>query len=297
VLPVDKGTGVTSFQVVAHLRRCLGVRKIGHGGTLDPGASGVLPILVGEATKLMPYLSDLDKEYLATVHLGLITDTQDAGGTIVARHPVPPLDAETLRSVLSRFVGEIRQVPPMYSAVHHRGRRLYELAREGVEVERLPRPVRVHAIEVESMEPPRLVLRVRCGSGTYIRTLAADIGQALGCGGSVERLVRTRVGPYALDQAVPWEAVRDARDGSLLWPRVLPADSALAALPAVRLAADAARAFRDGQSVPVGEPVAGLARAYGPGGDLLGVGRGLGSLVRPERVFHADPSRTRELSA
>src|SRR5207247_2769099 len=135
VLPVDKGAGLTSFQVVAHLRRVLRAAKIGHGGTLDPAATGVLPILIGEATKLTPYLVDLDKEYLATVRLGVSTDTQDLSGTVLETRPVPAMGAAVIEQALQAFVGSIRQVPPMYSALHHEGRRLYELAREGVEVE------------------------------------------------------------------------------------------------------------------------------------------------------------------
>lgn len=297
VLPVDKGGGVTSFQVVARVRRLLRVAKVGHGGTLDPEATGVLPILIGEGTKLMPYLSDLDKEYLATVLLGVATDTQDASGTVVAERPVPPMDQEAVRTAIAPFVGEIRQVPPMYSALHHEGRRLHELARRGMDVERPPRPVTVHAITLESLDGPRLVIRVRCGKGTYVRTLAADIGAALGCGGCLERLRRTRVGPYGLDQALAWEALCDARDGALLWPRVLPLDSALQTMPAMRLDGGQAAAFRNGQPVPASGVPAGFVRVYAPTGALVGVGMCHGPAVKPERILHADPSRARELSA
>lgn len=183
ILPVDKGPDVTSFQVVAQLRRVLRAPKIGHGGTLDPAATGLLPILIGEATKLTPYLVELDKEYLATVRLGVSTDTQDLSGTVLESLPVPGLDAATVAKALTPFVGLIRQVPPMYSALHHEGRRLYELAREGVEVERQAREVTVHAIHLEALTLPDLVLRVTCGKGFYVRTLAADLGAALGTGG------------------------------------------------------------------------------------------------------------------
>lgn len=297
ILPVEKGRGITSFQVVAHVRRLLRVPKVGHGGTLDPEATGLLPILIGEATKLMPYLSDLDKEYLATVRLGVVTDTQDAAGNVVAEHPVPPLDQAEVSHAVAAFVGEIRQVPPMYSALHHQGKRLHELARKGMAVERPARTVTVHAITVESLDGPRLEIRVRCGRGTYVRTLAADIGQALGCGGCLERLIRTRVGPYRLDEALPWEALRDMRDGRLLWPRVLVPDSALQAMPALRLDAGQAKAFANGQPVPAPAVAAGLVRVYAPTGALVGVGLGRGQAVKPERILHADPSRARELSA
>ncbi len=296
VLPVEKGPRVTSFQVVAHLRRLLRAPKIGHGGTLDPDATGVLPILIGEATKLTPYLVDLDKDYLATVRLGITTETQDLSGTIIESRSVPPLDRATVESALGRFVGVIRQVPPMYSAIRRRGERLYELARRGLEVPREPREVIIHSIELESIRLPDLVLRVRCGKGTYIRTLAADLGGAIGCGAALAALVRTRVGPYALTDAVGWAEVRDARKGDALWARLLPPDSALESLPPVRLSREAADGFAHGQAVPAAEAPDGLARVYGPDGALLGVGLGRSATVKPERLLHADPPRASILS-
>lgn len=296
VLPVDKGAGFTSFQVVAHLRRVLRAHKIGHGGTLDPAATGVLPILVGEATKLTPYLVDLDKEYLATVRLGVTTDTQDLSGTVLETRPVPAIGAADIDHALLAFVGSICQVPPMYSALHHEGRRLYELAREGVEVERRPREVTVHSITLESLALPDLTIRVRCGKGFYVRTLAADLGAALGPGGALATLRRTRVGPYRLEDAVAWEAVREARDGSALWPRLLPPDSALGVMQEARLSSLAARAFVNGQSVTHGG-APGPVRVYGPDGAFLGIGAQRGELVKPERLLHADSPRPRVLPA
>lgn len=296
ILPVDKGPGVTSFQVVAQLRRLLRAPKIGHGGTLDPAATGLLPILIGEATKLTPYLVDLDKEYLATVRLGVSTDTQDLSGAVLESSPVPALDAAAVRTALARFVGAIRQVPPMYSALHHEGRRLYELAREGVEVERPAREVIVHALELERLALPDLVIRVSCGKGFYVRTLAADLGAALGTGGVLAHLVRTRVGPFHLNDAVPWDVLLAARSGEALWPRVLPPDSALVAMPEARLTEPGTRAFANGQSVTdPGAP--GLVRVYGADGSLLGIGVRRGHLVKPERLLHADTPRPRVLPA
>jgi len=291
ILPVEKGPGVTSFQVVAQLRRLLRAPKVGHGGTLDPDATGLLPILVGEGTKLTPYLAALDKEYVATARLGVTTDTQDASGTVLRERPVPALDAAALAAALARFVGEIEQIPPMYSALHHEGRRLYELAREGAEVPRQPRKVMVHAITLEAVTLPELTFRVRCGKGTYVRTLVADLGEFLGTGAALSRLVRSRVGPYRLEDAVPWDALREARDGAALWTHLLPLDSALADLPALTLDARATQAFVHGQSVPAGAARAELLRVYGPDGALLGVGQGRGDLVKPERLLHADPAR------
>ena len=296
VLPVEKGPGLTSFQVVAHLRRVLRAPKIGHGGTLDPAATGLLPILVGEATKLTPHLVDLDKENLATVRLGATTDTQDLSGRVLETRPVPAVGPADVERALGAFVGSICQVPPMYSALHHEGRRLYELAREGVEVERRPREVTVHSIALESLALPDFTIRVRCGKGFYVRTLAADLGAALGSGGALAALVRTRVGPYRLADAVTWETVREARNGDTLWPRLLPPDSALESLPEARLSAETARAFLNGQSVTEpGEP--GLVRVYGGDGAFLGIGARHGALIKPERLLHADPPRPRVLPA
>jgi tRNA pseudouridine55 synthase len=287
VLPVDKGPGVTSFQVVAHLRRLLRVSRIGHGGTLDPDATGVLPILVGDATKLTPYLVDLDKEYVATVRLGVRTETQDLSSPVIEARPVPPLEPPAIAAVLARFTGVIRQVPPMYSALHRAGRRLYELAREGVSIEREPRPVTVSAIQLESVALPLFTMRVTCGKGTYIRTLAADIGDALGCGAAVARLVRTRVGPYPLGAAVAWDEVWQAQSGDALRTRLLSPDSALASMPAVGLAAGAVRRFLHGQAVAGGEAGSGLVRVYSEDGRFLGVGAAGPGTVRPERLIDA----------
>ena len=297
VLSVEKGRGVTSFQVVAHLRRVLRAPRVGHGGTLDPDATGVLPILIGEATKLTPYLVDLDKEYVATVRLGITTTTQDLSGAIVDTRPVPQFGAEVIEAALRRFVGTINQIPPMYSALRRGGRRLYELAREGQSIDREPRSVRVDAIILERLELPELDIRVRCGKGTYIRTLAADLGEALSCGAALAGLVRTRVGPYTLDSAISWEEVWNRPDASRLWNRLFPSDSALASLPAVTLPAVGAAAFSQGQRVPSPAAQDGLVRVYGPSGSLLGIGMAHGAVVSPQRVLHADPARPRVLPA
>jgi tRNA pseudouridine55 synthase len=299
VLVVDKGRGVTSFDVVALARRRLGVRRIGHAGTLDPDATGVLPILIGEATKLTPYLVDHDKEYLATIRLGVTTDTHDVSGRVLAEKPVPELSVADLEEVCGSFVGRIKQVPPMYSAIHHEGRRLYELAREGIEVERAPREVVVRSIKVEAIAGARATVRVLCGKGTYVRVLAADIGAALGCGGAVEELVRCRVGSFRLDEAVPWRELTTGR--SDLWSRVRPAETALAGWVAVRLDEPGAAAFVNGQPASVVPAAAGggFVRVHGDSGVLLGVGElmAAGHSVRPVRVLHADRPGTRVLPA
>src|SRR5207244_4607109 len=209
---------------------------------LDPGATGVLPVLIGEATKLTPYLMDQDKEYVATVRFGLTTDTLDVSGRVLSETAVCGVERSLPEEACGPFVGRIKQVPPMYSAVHHAGRRLYELAREGIEVEREPREVVVRSIVVDEVAPPRATLRIVCGKGTYVRVLAADLGAALGYGGAVECLVRCRVGPFHLADAIPWSDV-DSAEPAVLWSRVTPPESALAGWQGVTLDERAAVAF------------------------------------------------------
>jgi tRNA pseudouridine55 synthase len=303
ILLADKGPTVTSFQVVAHLRRVLQVAKVGHGGTLDPMATGLLPILLGEATKLTGYIQGQDKEYLATIHLGVATDTLDATGTVTRERPVPPLRADAVRAVLSRFVGDIEQVPPMYSALHAGGRRLHELARAGITIERAPRRVRVSAFELIECAPPRLRVRVECGSGTYVRSLAADVGEALECGGHVEALVRTRIGLLRLADAVPW-AVIQAGDAAALAGCVHSAERAVAHLPAVTLSAEAGRRLAQGQPVPPSElalvklpPAPAPCRVYGAE-RFLGIGELSPQGLRLLRlIHHADRTRPRPVSS
>jgi tRNA pseudouridine55 synthase len=299
VLVLDKTSGVTSFDAVALVRRRLRVRRVGHAGTLDPAASGVLPILIGEATKLMPYLMDQDKEYVATIRFGVTTDTHDLSGRVVATAPVPALTREMLEAGCRPLTGRLMQVPPMYSAVHHEGRRLYDLAREGLEVDRAPREVLVHSMTVEETGDTSAVVRIVCGKGTYVRVLAYDLGAALGCGAAVERLARTRVGRFDLRTAVSWRELTDG-DADALWGRVLAPESAVAAWPSIRLDAAQARRFVHGQPVDVtAPPRAGLVRVHEDGGVLLGVGEveAGGARVRPVRLLNADRSGTRVLPA
>jgi tRNA pseudouridine55 synthase len=299
VLVVDKERGITSFDVVAIARRRLGIRRIGHGGTLDPDATGVLPILIGEATKLTPYLVDQDKEYLATIRFGVTTDTHDVSGRVLAETPLGELEPTRLAEACRAFVGRIRQVPPMYSAVHHEGRRLYELARAGVEVERAAREVVIHSIHVEEIAGARATLRVVCGKGTYVRALAADIGAALGYGGAVESLVRCRVGPFERTHAVSWTELTTGR--SDLWTQVRETETALAGWPAVRLDERSAGIFTNGQPADVVPPAAGdgFVRVHDMAGPLIGVGELLagGRKVKPVRILHADRPGTRVLPA
>ncbi len=292
VLVVDKAPGLTSFDVVARARRALGERRIGHAGTLDPAAVGVLPLLVGEATKMMAYLVEQDKEYIAVIRLGVATDTHDLSGRVIATKSVPAVDRDQLYRVLGKFVGRIRQAPPMYSAVHHEGRRLYELARQGVEVVREAREVVVHAIELVDMADARMTLRVICGKGTYLRAIAADIGEDLGCGGALEHLARVRVGPFSRAEALPSDDLARLERPTLL-ARLLPVDGPLSAWPAIGLGDRDAIAFAHGQLAPLPPGRAGQGsrvRVQDQAGRFLGVGGAVagGTRVRPERVVHAD---------
>ena len=295
ILVVDKAAGVTSFDAVALARRALGVRRVGHAGTLDPPATGVLPLLIGEATKLTPYLMDHEKEYVATVRFGVTTDTQDLSGRVLTTTPVSGLSRERIGAACRPFIGRIAQVPPMFSALHYEGQRLYELARQGVEVDRAPREIFVRLIAVEEVGDTVATLRIVCGKGTYVRVLAADLGAALGCGAALEGLTRTRVGPFTLRAAVAWSELAEGRREALR-ARVLPMDTALADWPAARLDAESARQFSHGQSAELPAPLAAarLVRVYDQHEILLGVGEtdALGRSVRPVRMLHADRSGT-----
>jgi tRNA pseudouridine55 synthase len=297
ILVVNKAPGITSFGVVALVRKHLGVRRVGHGGTLDPDAAGVLPILIGEATKLMPFLLEKDKEYVVAVRLGVRTDTHDVGGRVLATAPVPPLQLEDLVRATRSFVGRQRQVPPMFSAVHHEGRRLYELAREGREVSRESREVTVHALTVEEVALPLVRLRIVCGKGTYVRTLVADLGEALGCGAAVESLLRARVGHFRVDEALLSSEIA-AMPAETVWARVRPPEAALSGWPVIELDAAATSAFLHGQAVSWPAPLAadaGLVAVHATAGGFLGVGHAADRKIKPTRILHADRPGSREL--
>ena len=203
VLLVDKPTGFTSHDVVARLRRKLAMKRIGHAGTLDPMATGLLVILVGKATRISQYLTNLDKEYEGTIELGKVTNSQDADGEVLETRPVPPLTAEQVRAAMQTFLGDQYQTPPMFSAIKVGGVPLYKLARKGEEVAREPRFIRVASYELTRFAPPHLDFRLRCSKGTYVRTLAHDLGQKLGCGAHLCALRRTATDRLRIDAALP----------------------------------------------------------------------------------------------
>lgn len=233
VINIYKEAGYTSHDVVAKLRGILKQKKIGHTGTLDPQAQGVLPVCLGKGTKLCDLLADHDKEYEAVLRLGITTDTQDMEGNVLQESSVQVSEEEVRTCILS-FQGEQMQVPPMYSALKVNGKKLYELAREGKVVERKARPVTFHKIEVLWMELPKVKIRVQCSKGTYIRTLCNDIGEKLGCGGCMEELLRTRVERFALEDAVKLDEVQKAMEEGTVDSLILPVDRILDQYPTAK---------------------------------------------------------------
>ena len=291
VLVVDKPLGPTSFDVVARVRRLSGAHKAGHTGTLDPLATGVLVVCLGEAVKLQQFLTDGAKAYEAKVAFGTSTSTDDAEGEVVARGDPSRLDADLLRRALPRFLGEIEQVPPMFSAVRVGGRRLHEAARAGEEVARPARRVRVDRLELLEMAPEEnglacARLRVHCGKGTYIRTLAKDLGAALGVPAHLAALRRLSAGGFTLEEAVPLDLLeRLAAGGEGLGERLLPLAQALRGFPALRLGAGEARDLAHGKAVRREGAAPGLCAALDPDGRLLAVCEVEGDTARPVRVL------------
>jgi tRNA pseudouridine55 synthase len=312
VIVVDKPAGRTSFDVVRRIRgalaRRLGVTarslKVGHTGTLDPLASGVLPICIGEATKLAPFLLGADKCYETEVRFGVETDTLDADGDVVATHPVPTLTPETLEAALVALRGPIAQVPPMFSALKRDGRPLYAYARAGTVVEREARPVVIHELELLGLGPPDGArLRVRCSKGTYIRVLVADLGQALGCGAHVAALRRTVSGPFSAAQALPLAEVLDRIATGQALPLVALAE-AVAHLPSVMVDAARAEDLRRGRAVAwdalgaAAAPAVGACRVLGAEGGLVAVAEpGPEGRTKVLRVFKDDATTTKVMLA
>lgn len=271
ILLLDKPLGLTSNAALSRAKRVLGIRKAGHTGALDPLATGLLPLCFGQATKVSAFLLDADKGYLAEMRLGQTTASGDAEGEVIERRELPEIDRVGLEEVLGEFRGPIDQVPPMYSALKHKGRRLHELARAGIEVERKPRRVTIHRLELLDFQPPRLTLRVICSKGTYIRSLAMDIGERLGCGAHLAGLRRESSGPFSLVDAAPLCRLEemDALEARAL---LLPPDTALQALPKVTLDAAAAVDIGHGKVVQSQAAAAEEVRIYSPDG-FMGIGR------------------------
>ena len=279
ILLLDKPAGITSNDALQKIKRNYRAARAGHTGSLDKPATGMLPICMGEATKTSAYLLNADKTYVAVAKLGVVTNTADAEGEILETHSVPDFNQQNLEQVLAQFVGNIEQVPPMYSALKVDGQRLYKLAYQGVEVARQPRPVTIHQIDLVSFDHESLEIHVRCSKGTYIRTLVEDIGNVLGCGAHVSTLRRLSIGPFVEEQMITMENVEkqveqgdDALDGLLM-----PVDSALDHLPPVELSEDASYLLCLGQAVLMpdasGEKLSeGLVRIYDQNRVFIGIG-------------------------
>lgn len=250
VINVYKEKGFTSHDVVAKLRGIAGQRKIGHTGTLDPDAAGVLPVCLGSATKLCDMLTDETKEYEASIQLGVVTDTQDMSGQVLEEKPVNVTEA-MFRQAAESFVGEYDQIPPMYSALKVNGKKLYELARAGKTVERKARRVQILSLEIVSVDLPRAVIHVTCSKGTYIRTLCQDIGEKLGCGGAMRTLKRTRVGRFAIGEAFTLSQLQEKKDNGVLREVVIPVDRMFENLKAVCVTQKGIRLAENGNGIPV----------------------------------------------
>lgn len=297
VLNVNKPSGPTSHDVVARIRRATGVKKVGHAGTLDPLASGVLLVCLGHATRIVEYLMDWPKSYRATAVFGVETDTEDSTGAIIRETDASYVTRDLIESIPPRFVGRIEQVPPMASAVHHEGKRLYDLARAGKVVEREGREVEIYSIRLIDFLPsdrPTAVLDIDCSKGTYIRTLCADIGSGLDCGAHMSALVRTGIGRFRVEDALTPDELEDGR----LEEALHPIDEVLSDIPAAELTVEQAERASHGTDIPavqvadlpaVGKPI----RLHDPEGRLLGIGivrvrEGI-PMLKPDKMFCGTP--------
>lgn len=284
IIVIDKGPNWTSMDVCAKLRGIFQEKRIGHAGTLDPMATGVLPVFVGRATRAVEFAGEGEKEYVAGLRLGLVTNTQDTSGETLEEHPVS-VTQEELERVLEQFRGEIDQVPPMYSAIKINGKKLYELARKGREVERPARKVTIHALTLESREGEAdFTIRVRCSKGTYVRTLCHDIGKALGCGGCMSSLRRTMAAGFTLEDAVTLEQVQQAEDPAKL---LLPVDAYFAGRPVLLLKPELEKKVRNGMTVilPQAPGISGECRVYGESGEFLALGKLSGKKLETIKSF------------
>lgn len=289
VFLLNKPLGLSSNQILQKIRWLYAAEKGGHTGSLDPLATGLLPICFGEATKFSQYLLLADKRYDFTIELGKVTTTGDSEGEVVTEKVVPTLDAAVIQAAIERFVGEIKQVPPMFSALKHKGQPLYKLAREGVEIERAARPVTIFSLEIRTVSLPYVELSVHCSKGTYVRSLAVDIGEALGCGAYVTRLHRTAVGAIGSDQMHRLEELEAISTDNGWGPRdalLQPIDDFLQDMPVQCLLADGVRRIKTGQKVPVppGLPSEVPLRVVSEAGNFIGIAEIQKGLLVPKRL-------------
>ena len=280
IVIVDKPQGWTSQDVTARLRRVFGTRRIGHGGTLDPMATGVLPVFVGRATRAVEFFEHAEKTYETVLRLGITTDTEDMTGTVLTEENVS-FTEEQLQETLAAFRGEILQIPPMYSALKVNGQKLCDLARKGKTVERQPRPITIHELTLVERGENTLRLRVRCSKGTYIRTLCKDIGEKLGCGGCMESLRRVAAGEYTIDEAVPLQTLLDTEEPEKYLRSV---DTMFRNYPAVTLTANQETRCRNGNAFSV-SLAPGAYRAYSQGGEFLMLAKVDGGVMSTIKSF------------
>ena len=272
ILVIDKSAGWTSQDVAAKLRGVFHERRVGHGGTLDPMATGVLPIFIGRATRAAEFLESAEKEYVAGLRLGVVTDTQDTSGNILETHPVA-VTREEVQAALRQFLGPIEQIPPMYSAIKINGQKLYELARRGQEVERKPRSITIHELELLEGADADYLLRVRCSKGTYVRTLCHDLGRALGCGRWMSSLRRTRAGSFTLSQAVTMQQVLNFAAEQAPQALLMPVDAVFSMHPPLIVTMGQAAKLKNGAQIKDWQFRPGTYRVYAEDGEFLLLGR------------------------
>ena len=293
ILNINKPAGKTSYSVVAMIKRLTGEKRVGHAGTLDPIATGVLPICLGQATRLVEYLMDTTKTYRAEIELGVSTDSYDREGTVTKRGDTSDITFNQLETALDSFRGVITQIPPMYSAVKHQGKPLYELARAGIDVERKRRTAKIYSLELNNWENPILKIEVTCGKGTYIRSLANDLGQVLGCGAVLKNLERSRCGVFDITEAITPEQFEEACHGGYWESLLYPMDSILSLWETVIVGEENAQAIRNGALITFAENTSKkveseFCRAYTWDGSLLGILRfdTAKKQWQPEKVFN-----------
>jgi tRNA pseudouridine55 synthase len=293
ILNINKAAGQTSFGVVVTVKRLTGERHAGHAGTLDPNATGVLPVCLGKGTRVIEFLVDTTKTYHAVIELGITTDTYDAAGKVTSSGDAFGVDTGRLETALNSFRGEIRQTPPMYSALKHQGQKLYELARAGIEIERQSRPVKIHRLVLLDWQSPLVTLEIECSKGTYIRSLANDLGQTLGCGAYLKELIRTRCGIFDISDAVSLTQLEAAvKKGD--WQQLLhPIDSVLKDLPSITVDEAGEASIKTGSALPIDNENAnadfgrGYGRAYSADGRFLAILKHdpAEKTWRPKKVF------------
>jgi tRNA pseudouridine55 synthase len=285
ILLLDKRLGVSSNRALQEVRRLFNANKAGHTGSLDPLATGLLPLCFGEATKVCGFMLDDDKRYQVEIQLGVLTDSGDAEGQILETKPVPEISTQMLAQCLARFTGEIEQVPPMYSALKHQGKKLYELAREGISVERKARQITIFEIKMLDFASPFLTLEVFCSKGTYIRSLAEDIGHYFNCGGTVTKLRRLQAGQFQLSDAYTLEQLT-AMNQESLFNALIPVDKPLEFIPAVHLSAEQAKLIQFGQTIHFSTEQTGMIRLYQEN-LFLGLGESLkNAKIAPRKLFN-----------